>query len=189
MKSNKYDNLFGEDRDWIEEALRTYDVPDGLLNEIAANFFVLQTKGNRLEAEKENKRDIFAELGNEVGQEPHEISKQDDSGKQQTVKRVPHFQSIKHKSRVITPKSISEMWPIGTAVEYTNKKSGTIRIFTRTSFDTLQVSFLNPGAPSYITSGNTRLMFSFLEELRYDERRALLKKILKNRQRDRDAFS
>lgn len=65
MKSTKYDNLFGEDRDWIEDALRDYGVPDGVINEIGAHFFVLQTKVDKLIAEKECKRDIFAEIGRE----------------------------------------------------------------------------------------------------------------------------
>ena len=72
MNTNKFDNLFGSDRDWIEGTLRDYEVPDGAIMEIGAHFFVLQNKINKLEAEKANKRDIFAEIGRAACQREEE---------------------------------------------------------------------------------------------------------------------
>ena len=194
MKDNKYNNLFGDECDWIEDALRDYDVPDAVIVEIGAHFFVLQKKIAKLESEKANKRDIFAEIANEGAASDEEfnqffsgLARPQPKAKKSVskLKREPHFQSLKTSSyRPITNELISEMWPIGMSVEYTQKWSGAKRSFKRVGSFDLEVT---------TTKGSTlygaqfmRNLSDFLNELPYDKKRKLLKRLLKNHQRNRD---
>jgi hypothetical protein len=177
MKGNKYDNLFGEDRDWIEDALRDYDVPDGVINEIGAHFFVLQTKVDKLVAEKENKRDIFAEIGREA--------MQDDELKSFFGK----IAADKPKNVTPTVDELMAIWPVFSEAKYnTYIEAHKLRVSATVTHDGYTAFFTYASKHpqfKHTTDGQAPVR-EWLGKLRHDQRVSLLKKLKKNIQRTAD---
>lgn len=198
MKGNKYDNLFGDDRDWIEDALRDHDVPDGVINEIGAHFFVLQTKVDKLEAEKAGKRDIFAEIGQEMHDEKIHLKSGRDifaeiaNDYDGDADLNAYFTKIAKddKPKNITPSvdEIMSLWPAGTEVKYNT--------FIEATRLKVAVSVIHDGALAMFTyfwktaepynTGGQHGVHDWIGQLKHDQRVALKKKLLKNIQRTVD---
>lgn len=207
MSTNKYDNLFGKDRDWIEETLRDYDVPDGVIMQIGAHFCVMQQQLDK----KANKRDVFAEIAEEADREEESRSSRVKAAEQSLMKeidvyfdgiiaasevddldrpiqRAKRITSLKHQipSYKVTRKFIAAIWPEGMPVVY-----NLLRQAQRNSWTLAKYA-------SYTRSGENLVMYvngveqrtitikEFLLNMCYEERRKLMKKMLKNMQRQHD---
>jgi hypothetical protein len=182
MKGNKYDNLFGDDRDWIEDALRDYEVPDGVINEIGAHFIVLQTKLDKLEAEKVNKRDIFAEIAADYD---------GDDDFRRYFKKIADedvFSHLTPKNATPTVSEIMDLWPAGTEVKYNTFIEATrLKVAVTVTHDGALAFFKYDWktAEPYSSNGRDNLI-DWLGNLGHAQLVALKKKLKKNIQRTVD---
>jgi hypothetical protein len=208
---NLYDNLFGKDRDWIEETLRDYDVPNGVIMQIGANFCVMQQQLDK----KSNRRDIFAEIAADADREEAsraQLVKVSDSYKEESIMREidgyfegmiradeednrPHIfggkllTSLKRQipTNNTTPDFIESLWSEGLEVTYNllpREQRHKAWVPGRTA------SYIRKGVYllHYINGVQQRsfLIHDFLKYMKYADRRQLIKKLLKNSQRRYD---
>lgn len=210
MSKNLYDNLFGKDRDWIEETLRDYDVPDGVIMQIGANFYVMQQQLDK----KASRRDIFAEIAADREEASKAaLVKVSDSYKEENIMReidgyfegmikadeedTRQFRTVRDRmitslkgqipSTMVTPEFIEAVWSEGMEVTY--------NLLHR---EDRRKAWVAGRSASYIRKGvylihringvqqRSLLIRDFLKYMKYENQRQLLKKLLKNSQRKQD---